>query len=200
MYGCDTFHKRIALTFQGERLRPAAQPLQVYWQTSGPKSAPPQSRALTAELVGVRGIEPRGCVHGGSTAHSVSLAVYTPKSPWKTRGKQKAPRAFAGGARVSSTFVALAHTFGGRCRATVIMPREGDVCADHRVHDTDATLAGQVSWLRGPTFQGERLRPAAQPVRVYGRGVGRSPLHHRVRCCATCRPELRSRLLPCNHE
>jgi hypothetical protein len=29
------------LTFQGERLRPAAQPVKVYWQMSWPKSAPP---------------------------------------------------------------------------------------------------------------------------------------------------------------
>lgn len=29
-------------------------------------------------MVGTQGIEPYGCLHGGSTAHPVSIAVYVP--------------------------------------------------------------------------------------------------------------------------
>ena len=38
----------------------------------------------------------------------------------------------------------------------------------------------EFSFIPRLTFQGERLRPAAQSVRVYGRGAGRSPLHRQV--------------------
>ena len=63
-----------------------------------------------------------------------------------------------------------------------------------RANDPDAIgsrRAKEFSFIPRLTFQGERLRPAAQSVRVYGRGAGRSPLHRKVKPPALSSPETR---------
>ncbi len=131
------------------------------WDTASPTRAGLERRTLGGRTTLSFGrVDPGPTTHGG--IHTSNLRAVTNARPSPRRTPRQG---------MAISFGAFLTVAGAR-RPRNSSPRSRII--DHR-------CSSRPRRCKHLTFQGERLRPAAQPVRVYGRGAGRSPLHRQVR-------------------